>query len=213
MKRLLIVLTALQLLPNATFAQAAAVPTPSLSATSPLGTVPSAPVGGTGIPFGSTEIASPGVSPLPLPSTATASAPGSTTCQTLGMSPSTMYGSSSTYDGGGMSVGSASTTIASAASATTMSGATPSFSGVPATSPMIDTSGMSAMCGSGASSVTASSTPAPGSASRTGIPLGSTEIQNLGASSAIAVPTIVVSPPTITTGSIVPTMPNTVPSN
>jgi hypothetical protein len=65
----------------------------------------------------------------------------------------------------------------------------------------------------GASSVTASSTPAPGSTSRTGIPLGSTEIQNLGVSSAIAVPTIVVSPPTITTGPIVPAMPNTVPSN
>ena len=51
------------------------MPTPSLSATSPLGMVPSAPVGGTGIPFGATEIASPGVSPAPLPRPASSAAP------------------------------------------------------------------------------------------------------------------------------------------
>jgi hypothetical protein len=207
MKRLLIVLAALPLLPNSVLAQAAVTPTPSLSVTSPLGIVPSAPVGGTGIPLGSTEIASPGVSPLPTASTATTAMPSGTACPTIGMSPSTMYGSTATYDGGGMSVAGAPITTAPA------TGATPSSSGVLTTSPMIDTSGMSGMCGSGPNSLAASSAPAPGSTSRTGIPLGSTEIQNLGVSSAIAVPTIVVSPPTITTSSIVPTMPNTLPSN
>ena len=209
MNRLLIVLAALPLLPNSVLAQAAVTPTPSLSVTSPLGMVPSAPVGGTGIPLGSTEIASPGVSPLPMASTATTAMPSGTACPTIGMSPSTMNGSTATYDGGGMSVAGAPTTTAPA------TGATPSSSEVPTTSPMIDTSGMSGMCGSGPSSLAASSAPAstPGSVSRTGIPLGSTEIQNLGVSSAIAVPTIVVSLPPITTSPIAPTMPNTVPNN
>ena len=67
MKRFLMITAASALLCGQAFAQQAAVmPTPSLSATSPLGMVPSAPVGGTGIPFGATEIASPGVSPAPL---------------------------------------------------------------------------------------------------------------------------------------------------
>jgi hypothetical protein len=208
MKRFLIVLLALPLLPNAVLAQAAVTPTP-LSVTSPLGMVPSAPVGGTGIPIGSTEIASPGVSPLPMASTATTAMPGGTACPTIGTSPSTMYGSTTTYDGGGMSVGGGPTETAS------LTGATPSSSGISATSQMIDTSGISGMCGSSASSLSASSAPAstPGSGSRTGIPLGSTEIGNLGVSSAAAVPTIVVSPPTITTGSIVPTTSSAVPSN
>ena len=71
MKRFLMITAASALLCGHAFAQQAAVmPTPSLSATSPLGMVPSAPVGGTGIPFGATEIASPGVSPAPIPSTA-----------------------------------------------------------------------------------------------------------------------------------------------
>ena len=53
MKRFLMITTASALLCSQSFAQQAAVmPTPSLSATSPLGMVPSAPVGGTGIPFG-----------------------------------------------------------------------------------------------------------------------------------------------------------------
>ena len=70
MKRFLMITTASALLCGPAFAQQAAVmPTPSLSATSPLGMVPGAPVGGTGIPFGATEITSPGVSPTPLPST------------------------------------------------------------------------------------------------------------------------------------------------
>ena len=57
MKRFLMITAASALLCGQAFAQQAAViPTPSLSATSPLGMVPSAPVGGTGIPLGATEI-------------------------------------------------------------------------------------------------------------------------------------------------------------
>ena len=103
MKRFLMITTASALLCGQAFAQQAAVmPTPSLSATSPLGMVPSAPVGGTGIPFGATEITSPGVSPTPIPSTGII---GSTVCSTIGTAPSTMFGSASSFDGGGMAVG------------------------------------------------------------------------------------------------------------
>ena len=105
MKRFLMITTASALLCGQAFAQQAAVmPTPSLSATSPLGMVPSAPVGGTGIPFGATEITSPGVSPMPLPSTGII---GSTVCSTIGTAPSTMFGSAASFDGGGMPIGTA----------------------------------------------------------------------------------------------------------
>jgi hypothetical protein len=68
MKDFLMITTASVLLCSQALAQQATVmPTPSLSVTSPLGMVPSAPVGGTGIPFGATEITSPGVSTMPLP--------------------------------------------------------------------------------------------------------------------------------------------------
>jgi hypothetical protein len=103
MKRFLMITTASALLCGHAFAQQAAVmPTPSLSATSPLGMVPSAPVGGTGIPFGATEITSPGVSPASLPSTGII---GSTVCSTVGTAPSTMFGSAASFDGGGMPFG------------------------------------------------------------------------------------------------------------
>ena len=75
-----------------------------------------------------------------------------------------------------------------------------STSGVSATSGTLDTAGLSGMCGSGSSSVASSSTPtstaptAPGGAARTGIPLGSFEIGNLGVSATPAVPTTTVSP-------------------
>jgi hypothetical protein len=181
MKRFLMITTASALLCGQAIAQQAAVmPTPSLSATSPLGMVPGAPVGGTGIPFGATEITSPGVSPAPLPSTGII---GSTVCSTIGTAPSTMFGSASSFDGGGMPVGTV----------------TPqSTSGIPPTSALIDTSGTQSMCGGGSGSLAASSTPTspttPGGVPRTGIPMGSTEIGNLGVSSAAAVPTITVTP-------------------
>ena len=192
MKRFLIITTASGLLCGPAFAQQAAVmPTPSLSATSPLGMVPSAPVGGTGIPFGATEIASPGVSPAPLPSTGII---GSTACSTIGTAPSAMFGSAATFDGGGTPVG----------TVTPQSTMAMSSSGIPPTSTLIDTSGSQSMCGAG--NVAASSTPTspttPGGVPRTGIPMGSTEIGNLGVSSAAMVPIITVTPtiaPTIAT--------------
>jgi hypothetical protein len=186
MKRFLMITTASVLLCGQAFAQQAAVmPTPSLSATSPLGMVPSAPVGGTGIPFGATEITSPGVSPAPLPSTGII---GSTVCSTIGTAPSTMFGSTNTFDGGGVAVG----------TVTPQSTMAMSSSGISPTSALIDTSGTQSMCGAGSSSLAASSTPTspttPGGVPRTGIPMGSTEIGNLGVSSAAAVPTITVAP-------------------
>lgn len=125
----------------------------------------------------------PRISPAPTGVTGTIAMPGSTTsCSTVGISPSTMSGSTSTYDGGGLAVG----------------GATPAAAA---------TSGMSTsgICGSGSGSVAASSAPTPmsptttGGLAQTGIPLGSTEIGNLGVSSAVPVPITGVSP---TTGSV-----------
>jgi hypothetical protein len=175
-----------------------ASPTPTIAATSPLGIGAGSAVSQTGIPLGSTEIASPGVSPAPVGVTGTISMPNSsTTCSTLGTPPSGMYGSTSSYDGGGMAVG----TTAPATVATSGMSTSPGMSatsGMPATSGMVETSGMSGMCGSGSSSIVSSSTPTtpitPGGAARTGIPLGSIEIGNLGVSAAPAIPTMGVSP-------------------
>jgi hypothetical protein len=77
---------------------------------------------------------------------------------------------------------------------------------------MLETSGLSGMCGSGSSSITASSTPSSpspgpqGSSAPSGVPLGSYEIGNLGVSPATPVPTTTVAPirgsigsPTMTT--------------
>lgn len=196
MKRFLMITTAATLLCGPAFAQQAGVmPTPSLSATTPLGMVPGAPVGGTGIPFGATEIASPGVSPAPLPSTGII---GSAVCSTIGTAPSTMFGSTNTFDGGGVPGGTATPTSTMAMSS----------SGISPTSALIDTSGIQSMCGAGSSSLAASSTPTspttPGGVPRTGIPIGSTEIGNLGISSAAAVPIITVTP---TIASTIPTVP------
>jgi hypothetical protein len=183
------------------FAQIGTLPaTPSLGATSPLGIGVSTSISGAGIPLGATEIASPGVSPAPTTGGITSSSSsGGTTCSTLGTSPTGMFGSSSSYDGGGMAVGSV-TPATGAMSDPTGTSTTSATSGMSTTSGMMETSGLSGMCGSGSSSIASSSTPtspvAPGGAARVGIPLGSTEISNLGVSSAAAVPTIGVSPAT-----------------
>ncbi|MFG3592108.1 hypothetical protein [Bradyrhizobium sp. RDI18] len=209
MKRFLMITAASALLCGPAFAQQAAVmPTPLLAATSPLGMVPSAPVGGTGIPLGATEIASPGVSPAPADQTGPI---GNTVCSTIGTAPSTMFGSAATFDGGGVAVGTV--TPQSTMSAMPMAGAPNSSgmssSGIPPTSALIDTSGTSSMCGSG--NVAASSTPmspvAPGGVARTGIPMGSTELGNLGISSAAMVPTITVGPTISTIAPTIPTVP------
>ena len=196
---------------NAAIAQVSgmASPTPTIGATSPLGFGTGSTVSPTGIPLGSTELASPGISPAPTFSTGTIAMPGSgTTCSTTGTAPSGMYGSTATYDGGGMAMGTA--TPATAATSGTMA-----TSGMSTTSGMLQTSGLSGMCGAGSSSIASSSTPTstspttPGGAARTGIPLGSFEIGNLGVSSAAAVPTMGLSPTVGTVGltPLVPTMP------
>ena len=175
-----------------------ASPTPSIAATSPLGLGPGSGVSQTGIPLGATEIASPGVSPAP-GATGAMSMPGSgTTCSTLGTSPSGMFGSTSSYDGGGMAVGS----VAPATGAT---------SGMSATPGMVQAAGVSGMCGAGSSSMVSSSTPTStpttaGGGARTGIPLGSIEIGNLGVSTAAPVP-MVSGSPMVAPSPVVPVMP------
>ena len=175
-----------------------ASPTPSIAATSPLGLGTGFGVSQTGIPLGATEIASPGVSPAP-GATGAMSMPGSgTTCSTLGTSPSGMFGSTSSYDGGGMAVGGAAP-------------ATGATLGMPATPGMVQASGMSGMCGAGSSSMVSSSTPTstpttPGGGARTGIPLGSIEIGNLGVSAATPVP-MVIGSPMVAPSPVIPVMP------
>ena len=210
---------------------------PSLDATSPLGMGASGSVGTTGIPLGSTEVTSLGVSPAPtggvtgsiaIPTTGAITSSG---CLTGGMSPSGTFGSTASYDGGGMAPGTAAPATAATmgimgtldTATTTDPTAIPGTStssqmsiplGVSTTSG-VDTSGMSGMCGSGSSSIASSSTPTstsptvPGGFARTGIPLGSTEIANLGVSSAPAVPTVGVLPIVGTVGpsAVLPTMP------
>lgn len=190
-----------------------ASPTPSIGATSPLGLGTGSTVSPTGIPLGATELASPGVSPAPTVTGAMAMPGSGTACSTVGTSPSTMYGSTSTYDGGGMTTGSATPATAATSGMSTSPGSS-ATSGTSTSTGMMDTSGLSGMCGSGSGSVAASSTPTsmspitPGGGARTGIPMGSTEIGNLGVSSPAAVPTMGVSPYASTLGSSsVPTMP------
>lgn len=198
-----------------------ALPTPTVGTTSPLGSTTGTSMSPVGIGLGATELPSPGISPAPVVTGSIATPSTGTACSTLGLSPSGMFGSTSTYDGGGMAMagstpatgGMAGNTAASidpssGIAATTMSGMTQS-----STSATLDTAGMSGMCGSGSSSVAASSSPTstapttPGGNARTGIPLASTEISNLGVSSAALLPTpaVPIAPGSI--AAIVPTMP------
>jgi hypothetical protein len=203
--------------------------------TSPLGIDSSSSVGGAGIPLGATEIPSAGVSPLATYSTGTTALPGSgTTCTTLGTSQTGLTAPTYTYDGGGMAMGSAATATAATAgtpmtstaatsgsaqmagisvpiSAPTDPGTLP-ISGMPTTYAM-GTVGVSGMCSPGSSglspSTPTSTTPTtPGGNPRTGIPLGSSEIANLGVSSWATLPTLSASPfATTTTGTTLPTVP------
>lgn len=177
---------------NVAIAQGLPAPIPSLSPTSPLGLGTGSTVSPT-IPLGATELASPGISPAPTGVTGTIAMPGSTTsCSTAGTSPSTMSGSTSTYDGGGMAVGGA-TPAAAATSGMSTSGICGSSSGSAAVS----------------STATSTSPTTTGGVAQTGIPLGSTEIGNLGVSSAASVPTIGVSPITGSVASgVAPTAPS-----
>ena len=139
-------------------------PTPMIGATSPLGVTSGSGASPAGIPLGSTEIASPGVSPVPTGVTGTITIPttsSSTACPTVATSPSEMFGSTASFDGGGLAMGTAAPATAANSGATAMSpastmSATSSTSGVPVTSGSsgtLDTSGMSGMCGSGSSSL------------------------------------------------------------
>jgi hypothetical protein len=205
--------------------------------TSPLGFDSSSSAGGTGIPLGATEILSAGVSPLATYSTGTIALPGSgTTCATSGTSQSGLTGSTYTYDGGGMAMGSATTATAASAGTATMSTMATSGSGQtagisapmtastdPGTLPIsgmsttyaMGTVGVSGMCSPDSSGLaTSASTPAsttpttPGGSPRTGIPLGSWEIANLGVSPWATIPTPNVSPfAATTTGTSLPTIP------
>jgi hypothetical protein len=189
---------------------------PALSSTSSLGTVPGAPVGPNGLlPPG----ASPEVSPVPNGITGTITVPNissGTACSTVGISPSGLYGATTTYDGGGLpggSPGAASGTMASSGASTSpgMSGISTSTtisatSGVSTSSGMLDTSGLSGMCGSGSTSMASSSTPTttssptPAGGARAGIPLASFQINNRGVSPVRAVPTTNSSPYASTVG-------------
>ena len=113
---------------------------PSLGATSPLGMGASGSVGMTGIPLGSTEVTSLGVSPAPTGGvTGTIAMPTSgaitgSGCSTVGTSSSGLYGSTATYDGGGT----ASASAAPATAATTGSMATSGTTGTLATAATTD---------------------------------------------------------------------------
>jgi hypothetical protein len=192
---------------NVAFAQVGgmAPPTPAIGTTSPLGISTDSPVSPTGIPFGSTELASPGISPAPTLSTGSIAMPGSgSTCSTAGTASAGMFGSTATFDGGG-------TTVGTETPATAATAGMPTSSAMSTSSGMSTTQGlgMSGMCGSG-SSMASSSAPTspitPGGVARTGIPLGSTEIGNLGVSSAAAVPMVSIAP-SIGMAGTAPTLP------
>lgn len=212
-----------------------AVPSPGI--TSPLGMGSNGLVGATGIPLGATEMTSLGVSPAPtggvtgtiaMPTSSAITSNG-TTCSTVGTSSSGTYGSTATYDGGGTASGSGAPATAANSgttvnSGTSISSATSVTSEMPISSGTLDTSGMSGMCGSGSSSIASSSMPistpistsptVPGGGARTGIPLGSFEIGNLGVSSTPPVPVPSEFPIVGTVGAIsaVPTMPTVLPT-
>ena len=212
---------------------------PPLGATSPFGTVAGASFGTTGIPMGATGLASPGVSPVPNGVTGTITMPSTSSgmaCSTVGTSPLGTFGSPATYDGGGLAMATGTATPGTATSGgTAMSGTSASSgmsgistssaisatSGESTSSGMLETSGLSKMCGSGSSSM-ASSSSSPTSTSpttssapaRTGVPLGSYQIGNLGVSPPTALPTTTVLPMTGSVGSPAPSIPTmpTVPS-
>jgi hypothetical protein len=185
-----------------------------LSATSPLGSNPGTPIGGTGIPTGASSPSAPVVGSLPdYPTSAS-----STACSTLGTPPTAMYGSPSSYDGGGVTLNGISppATASMAPGApgmqTIISSGMSATSGLSSTSGMAVTAGFSGMCGSGATSVASSSTPTSASATpsaRAGIPLDSTEIANRGVGAWAPVPAPSVAPITGTVGptATLPTMP------
>jgi hypothetical protein len=190
---------------------------PPLSATTPLGTDPGTPVAGNGISMGAAVPSSAIVSALPRYPTGASS----TACSTLGTASTEMFGSPSSYDGGGVTLSGAATaatasTVATATTDTAAASGMPSgisaTSGLSMTSGLATTAGLSGMCGSGSTGIATSaptSTSSTTTSVRAGIPLDSTEIGNLGVSSAAAIPTASAVPITGSVGStaMAPTIP------
>jgi len=150
---------------------------PTIEMTSPLGGLgaPAAAVGPAGIPLGAVELSPGGLSPAPLGPLGSTSCSAAGMAGSVGMAGSGLSPASSSFDGGGMS------------------GATPgAASAMPST--------LSSGCGSIAtgSSPSGSSAATPSvvgaSSSRAGIPLGSTEIGNLGTSPTVVVPGPILTP-------------------
>jgi hypothetical protein len=152
--------------------------TPGIGTTSPPGMTAGTSVPPTGFGMGATELPSTGLSPVPTGSIGISG--NGVACPTLASSSTGMSGNTTTYDGGGMTMG------------------MPSPSGTTTV----------ATCGTGSTSSTASSamsTSTPGLGTPSGIPLGSVEIGNGGLS---PVPTSPMpSPmPLITGASVYPSM-------
>jgi hypothetical protein len=225
MRPFLIAATAWPLLCSPAFAQVGTV-MPPLGVTSSLGADPGAPVGPNGLQVG----ASPTVSPVPNGITGTIAIPsissGAGACSTAATSPLGTFGSPATYDGGGMAMATGNATPAAGATsgAMTTSGTSTSAgiststaisatSGESTSSGMVETSGLTGMCGSGSSSIAASSNPTSTSpttsdtVARTGVPLGSYQIGNLGISPTLPLPTTSVLPITGSVGSSAPSIP------
>src|SRR6476619_2524520 len=142
---------------NSAVAQVGTVATtPTLNATSPLGAAPGASVEPTGIPLGSTELTSPGLSPAPTGVTGTIAIPSTSSgsaCSTVGTAPSSMFGSTTSFDGGGMGIGigtgapaTAGTASGAMSGSTAMSGSSTS-SGISNSSGPLSTSGVSSTSG------------------------------------------------------------------
>jgi hypothetical protein len=172
MKRLWMAVAIVALGCGSAFAQVGgvSVPTPGIATTSPLGmsggSQSGTSVGPTGIPLGATELTSPGISPMLIDPTAMMSS-GATCAAGASASTGISGGISgvSTYDGGGLAVGSAmgaGTALPGSAAPCVAAGITSSSASAPSTS--------------------------PGAAFRSGIPLGSVEIGSAGVSPLITLP-------------------------
>jgi hypothetical protein len=165
MRRVLIAMQVALLGCAPAFAQAGGVgiPTPGIAATSPLGMTAGPSVAPTGIPLGATELASPGISPAT--NGALGMSGNGTTCSAIGNSSSGISGLS-TFDGGGTATGMGTSLPGNAVT--------------------------SATCGTGSGSVATSSpgvsSLSPVGTARSGIPLGSVEINNAGISPPVVVP-------------------------
>jgi hypothetical protein len=144
--------------------------TSPLGMTSPLGIGPGSPVGPAGVPLGATELASPGVSPSMSGTGVIAQ------CAGIGGSiPQTSFGMGSSSVGTTSGMGSSMTGTSTAGT----SGSTSTFDGggiTGTTSGACATTGGSSLAGPAASASSPTGMGSGSSASRIGIPLGSTEL-------------------------------------